>query len=226
MRALTLVPLLFVLVGVGLTSAGPLPPLLGLGVVALGALFGLPVSLYVLVAQIRKGRPGLWPFAIVAILPLAMATPLVVLNLRYPLINDVTTDTANPPSFTAALEDAANTGRDMAFPERFGPIVRESYTDLQPLLLDESTAGAFQRIAELAERQPGWEVKRRDATTQVIEGEASSTVLGFIDDFVIRVTEQDGQARVDMRSKSRVGQGDVGVNAKRIRGFLQQLREP
>jgi uncharacterized protein HemY len=49
------------------------------------------------------------------------------------------------------------------------------------------------------------------------------------DDFVIRVMAQpQGQqssARLDMRSRSRVGQGDLGANAARIGQFLQQVKE-
>jgi uncharacterized protein (DUF1499 family) len=38
---------------------------------------------------------------------------------------------------------------------------------------------------------------------------------------VIRVRPQaDGSSRVDMRSKSRDGQGDMGVNAQRIRDYI------
>jgi uncharacterized protein (DUF1499 family) len=48
--------------------------------------------------------------------------------------------------------------------------------------------------------------------------------MGFKDDVVIRVTSASGIARVDVRSKSRVGRGDVGANAKRIRQYLQRLR--
>ena len=55
--------------------------------------------------------------------------------------------------------------------------------------------------------------------------EASDTTLwfGFVDDVVIRVTLVDKGSRVDIRSKSRVGGGDVGINAKRIRKFLAAL---
>jgi uncharacterized protein (DUF1499 family) len=42
---------------------------------------------------------------------------------------------------------------------------------------------------------------------------------------VIRiVTLPDGQTQVDVRSKSRVGRGDMGQNARRVREFLAALR--
>ena len=49
-------------------------------------------------------------------------------------------------------------------------------------------------------------------------------MLGFKDDVVIVVTNLgEGRSRVDMRSASRFGANDFGMNAKRIFGFLTEL---
>ncbi len=42
---------------------------------------------------------------------------------------------------------------------------------------------------------------------------------------MIRVRPAHGGSRVDVRSLSRVGVGDVGTNAKRIRAYLDVLTE-
>lgn len=223
MRFLAVVPLLFMLAGIALASAGVIPAIFGWVLMALGALFGLAVSLTIFFTRVRKGQPHFRVFAMIAMLPPAVATPIAVHDLSYPLINDVTTDLENPPVFAAALEAPANAGRDMAYPNRFVPIVREAYPDIRPLVMEESSEQIFQRVTELAEVQSGWEIKNRDTEILTIEGEVSTFFLGFIDDFVIRVSDQDGKARVDMRSKSRVGLVDAGANAKRIRNFLAQL---
>jgi uncharacterized protein (DUF1499 family) len=209
--------------GIGLTSAGALPAMYGWVLMALGALFGLAISLTIFFARVRKGQSNFRVFAIIAALPLALAAPIVVHDLSYPPINDVATDVENPLPFSAALKAPANAGRDLAYPERFGPIVREAYPDVRPLLLDESSEQVFRRVAELAEIQAGWEIKTSDAEKLIVEGEATSSFFRFIDDFVIRVSDQDGQTRVDMRSKSRDGLVDAGANAKRIRNFLAEL---
>jgi uncharacterized protein (DUF1499 family) len=49
--------------------------------------------------------------------------------------------------------------------------------------------------------------------------------MGFTDDFVIRVTADGAGSRVDMRSESRQGVSDFGVNAKRIRAYLSALKQ-
>ena len=51
-----------------------------------------------------------------------------------------------------------------------------------------------------------------------------TSICGFDDDIAIRVRPGDGgNSRVDIRSKSRDGKGDLGVNAMRIRAFVSAL---
>jgi uncharacterized protein (DUF1499 family) len=60
----------------------------------------------------------------------------------------------------------------------------------------------------------------------VIEAVATSRLFHFRDDIAIRVrADGGGGSRVDMRSKSRVGQGDLGVNAARIRAYMAELEQ-
>ena len=47
--------------------------------------------------------------------------------------------------------------------------------------------------------------------------------FAFEDEVAIRVTETDTGARIDMRSRSRLGQIDRGANARRIEAFLSAL---
>jgi len=57
-----------------------------------------------------------------------------------------------------------------------------------------------------------------------LEAVATSRLFGFQDDIVVRVRpEGEGGSRVDVRSKSRDGKGDRGVNAARIRSFMAEL---
>jgi uncharacterized protein (DUF1499 family) len=60
----------------------------------------------------------------------------------------------------------------------------------------------------------------------IIEATARTPIFGFRDDVVIRITQvENNQVRVDMRSCSRVGSGDYGVNAERIESFMRDLSE-
>ncbi|MDZ7808509.1 MAG: DUF1499 domain-containing protein [Gracilimonas sp.] len=46
---------------------------------------------------------------------------------------------------------------------------------------------------------------------------------GFIDDVVIRVDSTESGSRIDIRSKSRIGRGDLGINAKRIKKYVKEF---
>jgi uncharacterized protein (DUF1499 family) len=41
---------------------------------------------------------------------------------------------------------------------------------------------------------------------------------------VVRVTADGSGSRVDVRSLSRIGQSDVGANAKRVREYMAKLK--
>jgi uncharacterized protein (DUF1499 family) len=62
-----------------------------------------------------------------------------------------------------------------------------------------------------------------DAREGRIEATDTTRWFGFKDDVVIRVRPHEAGSRVDVRSKSRVGRGDAGTNAARIREFRSEL---
>jgi uncharacterized protein (DUF1499 family) len=143
-----------------------------------------------------------------------------------PRINDITTDTANPPLFVAAATLPENSGRDLAYPgDSFATQQREGYPDLAPIQLAVSPDEAFKQVAAAARSMEGWSITREDATTHTLEGYDTSKLFRFKDDFVIQVRPGDnGTSVVQMRSKSRDGKGDMGANAARIQAFFARLR--
>ena len=58
-----------------------------------------------------------------------------------------------------------------------------------------------------------------------IEATSSSLLYGFTDEVIVRVKATDGGALVDVRSRSRLGRVDRGVNARRIRDYLVALQQ-
>jgi uncharacterized protein (DUF1499 family) len=65
----------------------------------------------------------------------------------------------------------------------------------------------------------------REPAAGRLEAVDSTAWFGFKDDVLVRVAEVPGGSRIDVRSKSRVGRGDAGTNAKRIREFRAKLLE-
>ena len=143
---------------------------------------------------------------------------------RVPAIHDVTTDTMQPPPFLAVLplrEGALNPveygGPDVAAKQK------QAFPDIEPLTLNLPPARAFDR-ALAAARAMGWELVASDPAGGRIEATDTTFWFGFKDDVVIRVTPQPNGSRVDVRSLSRVGGGDIGANAARVRKYLAALK--
>ena len=70
----------------------------------------------------------------------------------------------------------------------------------------------------------GWEIVASNAAIGVIEATATTTLFGFKDDVIIRLTAANGGTRVDMRSASRAGVSDLGANAARIEAYFAALK--
>lgn len=224
MRFFAAAPLLLMFAGIGLSSIEIIPPLAGFALFVFSGLLGVIAALIIYLTRVRKGRLNFRILVILAGVPFFVVIVSAAPGLAYPAINDITTDVENPPVFVKAKE--ANGERDMTYPEDFKRVVLEKYDDLKPLTLEETPERVFKRALELAEARSGWEVVENDPATMTIEGEAISYFFHFVDDFIIRVSDSgDEGARVDMRSKSRDGKGDLGANAKRIQSFFNELAE-
>ena len=141
-----------------------------------------------------------------------------------PPINDITTDPADPPQFSALLRAGPNADRDMAYPgESFAAQQRVGYPDLAPIERPTPVADSV-LAAKTAMEGFGWEVVRADAEAGAIEATDTSRVWRFVDDIVVRVRPRPDGSVVDVRSKSREGRGDLGANAARIRQLAEALR--
>lgn len=141
-----------------------------------------------------------------------------------PSINDVSTDLRDPPAFVAARGNAFWAGKGMAYPVGFADSVRRCYPDLGPLVLAESPARTFALVRATAAGERDWAITAADSESGRLEATATTRWFGFKDDVVIRIQARGPDSSVvDMRSKSRVGKGDVGVNAARIRRYFATL---
>lgn len=141
---------------------------------------------------------------------------------QVPRIHDISTDTDNPPGYVAVLplrkgaENATDYSAEVAAQQK------KAYPDIAPATLDAVPAQAFAR-AERAARAMGWEIVAVAPGDLRIEATDTTLLFGFKDDIVVRVAPKGSGSRVDVRSLSRVGKSDFGVNANRIRKFLRQL---
>lgn len=152
-----------------------------------------------------------------------------------PAIHDVTTNLADPPTFRQLairadnLETVPAGGRAdleaLAPEERWRVMHREYYRDLAPIRVPWAVAETIERARSLAAAE-GWEIALVDPAAGALEATDTSLFFRFKDDVAIRVRPAGGGgSTVDMRSISRVGVSDVGVNAGRVRAFLAELQQ-
>jgi uncharacterized protein (DUF1499 family) len=143
---------------------------------------------------------------------------------RVPPIHDVTTDPEDPPAFAAVIARRAGARNPV---EYAGPAVaaqqRRAFPDLVPLDLAAPPDRVFPAV-EAAARGLGWEIVAAVPGEGRLEATATTPWFGFKDDVVVRVRSRGSGSRVDVRSLSRIGVGDLGVNAARVRRFLDRLR--
>lgn len=185
---------------------------------AWAALGGAGLSLAGFGLWLRRRQGG----ASAIVLGLALSLPVAGLAVAFdlaarttPQINDISTDTEDAPVFwfTATPTDypSANSGPQ-----------RAAYPDLRalelPLPFDEAYSLALTMVEER-----DWLVLSADPTEAQIEAIATSRIFGFEDEVAIRVVEIETGTRIDMRSRSRLGQIDRGANAARISAFLNDL---
>jgi uncharacterized protein (DUF1499 family) len=213
------------LAGPALAFARLVPALAGFALFALGGLVALIVSILSVVRLLRGGRIGLGGG--VALVTAAWFAIIASRAGGGPRINDFTTDTADPPAFRHARSLPSNAGRDLAYPPAFAAAQRECCSDLRPARVRASATDALERARRAAEGMEDWRITATDADGGTIEAVATTRVFGFQDDIVIRVrADGPAESRIDMRSKSRDGRGDLGTNANRIRSFIAAVERP
>jgi len=141
-----------------------------------------------------------------------------------PPINDITTDTANPPPLVVTLQLRQNAPNPPSYGgDSVASQQRAGYPDIQPIMLNVPPAEAFKKVDRVAMAM-GWDVVARAPTEGRIEAVDSTKWFGFHDDIVVRIKAEGSGSRIDIRSKSRDGRSDLGVNARRIRAFTEKLK--
>lgn len=218
-------------------AAGPLHRYLGLDIEAAIAVFRY--GFYVAVAGVALGlativpaRPGdrrrgfVAAFLAIVIGVAGAWVPVswFLWSQQLPVINDITTDIGNPPAMVALLQLRRGAPNPPAYPgAAAAALQREAYPDIVTIVLPAAPAEAFKRADRVAMAM-GWDVVARAPAEGRLEAVDTSDWFGFRDDIVVRIRAAGTGSRIDIRSKSRAGESDLGVNARRIRDFSARLK--
>jgi uncharacterized protein (DUF1499 family) len=237
-----LAPLLLAAVALGLLALGPLGLRLGWWAYGFGlyrlmpasgllAAIAVGLSILALAREWSQLHPGGRAMLFIA---LALAAALFCVPVRYwytrnsvPPIHDITTDIDNPPAFSAVLpaRAAERAGSVDHRTPQLGELQKAAYPDLAPLTTTLPPTRAFEEALQVARSMPGWTIVAADANAGRIEASEQSRWFRFTDDIVIRVIGEGTGSRIDLRSTSRQGRSDYGVNAARIRAYMGALRK-
>ena len=95
-----------------------------------------------------------------------------------------------------------------------------AYPELRSRVYYAEVAQAMTAGEQALRRLPGWKQVARDTENDILEAEARATVGSFMDDVTVYFFPLGrGQTRVTIRSRSRLGRGDLGQNAAHIRAL-------
>jgi uncharacterized protein (DUF1499 family) len=186
-------------------------------------------------ATLALGRSQLRPLAVTMLsAALLLGAVLTCVPWQYsrtrsalPRIHDITTDTDNPPAFSTVLPARAAERADNVDQRdpQLAQLQKAAYPDLAPVTTSLPRERAFNVALEVAKSMPGWTVVAAQVDAGRIEASQRSRWFGFTDDIVLRVVDVETGSRIDMRSTSRQGRSDYGVNAARIRAYMDALRK-
>lgn len=206
--------------------------------VAVGALGVISGAAWLISALARNSGSG----AMYGIIGLAGAILVVAIPLDEawrarisPPIHDISTDIEYAPQFKALLplrKSAAN-GPDYDGPKKLvyqgkhttvSALQKKFYQDVIPFVAFGKPIKLYWRAMSVV-NSLGWHVVAADPTEGRIEATDTSFWFGFTDDIVIRIRPAGKLgARLDIRSKSRVGESDLGANARHIREFIKGIK--
>ena len=190
----------------------------------------------------RRSKPTSSRSAMIAVaisvIPIVGLGSQVFVASSVPAIHNISTDIVDPPQFRAIVDLRGAGTNPLAYTienGNLGEIQRNAYPDIKTITANIDIANAFDKAVFVAESL-GWDivnkniggktVNKNQANEGIIEATQTTTLWQFKDDIVIRLrsnSQTPDTTYIDLRSVSRIGQSDLGANAKRIQRFIDQF---
>ncbi len=201
--------------------------LVGFGIAALAIVFAIVALIDVWVRDRDGASSALFGIVIAACTfawPLSFAQKFFDL----PMMHEATTDPTSPPSYKVLAATRPPDANSTIYPiESFGRLQLAAYPDLRPIYVNRSPSETYEIALETIKRMRLKIVSETPPDSGrhgLIEAVDRTLVVGFYDDVVVRVSQVDHRARIDVRSSSRYGAHDLGRNATRLRDILTRMQ--
>jgi len=161
--------------------------------------------------------------AMIALLPIIGLGAQFFTAKSVPEIHNISTDLVNPPAFDKVVSLRAQSDNPLEYRiNELASIQSKAYPKVKTLMTDLSVTEAHAKAKSVMESM-GLELVSSDPQNGIIEATETTTLWGFKDDVVVRISSKGEQTSVDLRSVSRIGRSDLGANAKRIEKFLARF---
>lgn len=199
-----------------------------LGLAGLSILLGLAAF----AAIWQNGTRGMGRILLALLIDAAILAYPAYLTYQYrklPRIYDVTTNAIDPPRFEALARLRTGEGTN---PAAYAGLYsaeqqRAAYPDIETVELETPVDRAYELTLRLVNRRKWLVIDARAPQPPRrigrIEAVARTPIMGFREDVSIRVTSDDEDSRVDIRSASRYFDADLGSNAARVRKLIEDL---
>jgi len=199
-----------------------------LGLAALSILLGLAAF----AAIWQNGTRGMGRILFALLIDAAILAYPAYLTYQYrklPRIYDVTTDAIDPPKFEALARLRTGEGTN---PAAYAGLYsaekqRAAYPDIETVELEVPVDRAYEMTLRLVNRRKWLVIDARAPQPPRrigrIEAVARTPIMGFREDVSIRVTPDDEDSRVDIRSASRYFDTDLGSNAARVKKLIEDI---
>jgi uncharacterized protein (DUF1499 family) len=99
-----------------------------------------------------------------------------------------------------------------------------AYPNLQPLTVNRPYDEVFQEAVAVISSLPRWRLVGASVELGEIRAEVETPLFRFVDDVTVQISGENPVV-VNVRSRSRVGKGDLGKNAKNISLLLETLKQ-
>lgn len=199
------------------------------GIAVVAMLFAFAAFVVIWREGLKGFRHALLAF-VIGIALIAYPAFLGTRAYRLPALNDVSTDTNDPPSYEAIARLRPREANPVAYPgAAFAELQRATYPGIAPLQTASTPAELYEAALAVVTKRK-WRIilarspqaGRREGRIEAI---ARTAFMGFRDDVVVRIRPISGGARLDIRSASRYGKHDFGANAQRIVGLIEDIEE-
>ncbi|MGV2988310.1 DUF1499 domain-containing protein [Vibrio sp. E150_011] len=176
---------------------------------------------------VSTNRVGLFKSLIATIVGLALIAPMIQgiikPSKRAPAIHDITTNTDNPPEFIVLDDTREGAKNSLIYKgEAVAAIQKKAYPHIKSIQSNLSAVDAYEKALGVA-KDKGWEIVAKEPETFRFEATDITTFFGFMDDVVVQITPLNTGSHIDIRSVSRIGRSDKGVNAARIVDFTESF---